>query len=224
MTEVVGNNQLAMMPQISSSFYENRFYEAHMAPLQSFTKPVNELTAYVNDLEESLIREEKHFELFVKKRSQILSSCQQEIERIKKLGSFDMKKEDKRGVQELRQELIQKRERLIKLKQAEEMTDLEGSESDPTRDMNNLHLQVLLDLSKTKILELVGMQSWERLHDRASERGMSPQDFVHDYATLLSQDSLDFICTNDFITPGKYYELRIQRELNDFVYEWKPLA
>lgn len=68
--------------------------------------------------------------------------------------------------------------------------------------VDSLHLQVTIDLSREKILEILDMRSWQAVTDEASKQGISLSNYIYsslseDPDSALSLDIVDLICTRN---------------------------
>ena len=88
--------------------------------------------------------------------------------------------------------------------------------------VDSLHLQVTLDLSREKILKILGRRSWHALGEEASNQGITLQNYIYtslskDPANALSWDIVDAICTRNHMNPGECPRIPKVEELYDFV-------
>jgi len=83
------------------------------------------------------------------------------------------------------------------------------------KELDNLHLERLLDLTRAKILKALGIGSWQHLKEKATESGMAPHDYI--FASLkdnpikngeiLSMGAIEMLCTQSFINPGNIRDI-----------------
>jgi hypothetical protein len=84
------------------------------------------------------------------------------------------------------------------------------------RELDNLHLERLLDISRAKILKALGIESWQRLKEKATESGMALHDYIFasleenpkkDEQLKLPMNSVELLCTHSFINTENIRDL-----------------
>lgn len=82
------------------------------------------------------------------------------------------------------------------------------------KELDNLHLERLLDLGRSKVLKALGIGSWQRLKEKATESGMALHDYI--FASLkenpkndadLPMGAVELLCAKSFINLGNIRDL-----------------
>jgi hypothetical protein len=83
------------------------------------------------------------------------------------------------------------------------------------KELDNLHLERLLDSSRAKILKALGIGSWPHLKEKATESGMALHDYVFvslkenpiKNGEVLNVKVLEMLCTQSFVNLGNIRDI-----------------
>jgi len=76
------------------------------------------------------------------------------------------------------------------------------------KELDNLHLERLLDLSRAKILKKLGLGSWQLLKDKATESGAPLHNYI--FASIKEEmpvGIIEVLCSQSFIDPKNIRDL-----------------